>query len=108
MREVRFEQVFAAGFSLAVYALFRMACDFGGVQLTLFRVLGANALAGYIAHGIVGGAVGSFVPRDAPLRRHGPSSSFRWEVAPSPRIASSIEPSSVRCRERASQIQPAS
>jgi hypothetical protein len=58
--------VFAAGFSLAVYALFRVACDFGGMQLTLFRVLGANALAAYIAHGLVDKAVSPFVPHDAP------------------------------------------
>jgi hypothetical protein len=58
--------LFAAGFSLAVYAIFRVACDYGGMQLAVFKVLGANALAGYIVHGLVGAAVGSFVPRDAP------------------------------------------
>jgi hypothetical protein len=36
------------------------------MQLAVFKVLGANALAGYIVHGLVGAAVGSFVPRDAP------------------------------------------
>jgi predicted acyltransferase len=58
--------LFAAGFSLAVYALFRIACDYYQAQLKLFRVLGANALAAYIAHGVVDNAVGSFVPHDAP------------------------------------------
>jgi predicted acyltransferase len=58
--------LFAAGFSLAVYALFRIACDYHQAQLKLFRILGANALAAYIAHGVVDNAVSSFVPRDAP------------------------------------------
>jgi predicted acyltransferase len=58
--------LFAAGLSLAVYALFRWACDYHGARLQLFEILGANALAAYIAHGMVGNAVGAFVPADAP------------------------------------------
>jgi hypothetical protein len=58
---------FAAGFALAVYALFYLACDKGGWQLGLFRTFGSNALIAYILHNIVGEAVEPFVPRDAPL-----------------------------------------
>ncbi len=57
---------FGAGFSLAVYALFYIACDMGRWKLGLFRTLGTNALAGYILHGMVGEAVRPFVPRDSP------------------------------------------
>jgi hypothetical protein len=59
--------VFGAGFSLAVYALFVLACDIGKFNLGIFRTLGTNALAGYIIHGLVNEAVKPFVPRDSPL-----------------------------------------
>jgi predicted acyltransferase len=61
-------QTFAAGFSLAVYALFLLACDSPRLRLEsgLFRTFGLNALAAYVLHGIVAGAVKLFVPRDAP------------------------------------------
>jgi predicted acyltransferase len=58
--------LFGAGFSLAAYALFRVACDYGAMQIAALTILGANALAAYVVHGLVGAAVGSFVPRDAP------------------------------------------
>lgn len=58
--------VFGAGLSLAVYALFYIACDVWGWQLGVFRTLGTNALVGYILHGIVADAVRPFIPRDAP------------------------------------------
>lgn len=57
---------FGAGFSLAVYALFYLACDVWGWHLGLFRTLGTNALVGYILHGMVGNAVEPFIPREAP------------------------------------------
>jgi predicted acyltransferase len=57
---------FAAGLSLALYALFYIACDVWGWQLGLFRTLGSNALAGYIIHMMVDGAVSPFIPKDAP------------------------------------------
>jgi predicted acyltransferase len=59
--------IFGAGFSLAVYALFYIACDIWGLRLGLFRTLGTNALVGYILHGIVGDAVDRFIAKDAPL-----------------------------------------
>ena len=65
---------FGAGFSLAVYALFYIACDIWGWQLGVFRTLGTNALVGYILHGIVGDAVEAFVPKDRPLCTSRPAS----------------------------------
>jgi predicted acyltransferase len=58
---------FAAGFSLAVYALFVLACDRGGFRSGVFRTFGVNALAAYIIHPMVAGAVKPYVPNDAPL-----------------------------------------
>jgi predicted acyltransferase len=58
---------FAAGFSLAVYALFVVACDIRGFRSWLFRIYGQNALAAYILHTMVAGAVKPYVPNDAPL-----------------------------------------
>src|SRR6185312_3117202 len=58
---------FAAGFSLAVYALFVLACDLGRFQSRLFRTFGVNALAAYIIHPLVAGAVKPYVPNDSPL-----------------------------------------
>ncbi len=60
-------QIFAAGFSLAVYLFFVGMSDGLGFKLGLFRTFGKNALAVYILHGIVAGAVKPFVPDDAPL-----------------------------------------
>jgi hypothetical protein len=57
---------FAAGFSLAVYALFAAACDLGRLRLGLFRIFGQNALAAYIIHPMVAGAVKPYVPNDSP------------------------------------------
>jgi hypothetical protein len=58
---------FAAGFSMAVYALFVIASDVGGLEIGLFRTFGRNALAAYILHGLVAEAVKPYVPNDAPL-----------------------------------------
>lgn len=57
---------FSAGFSLLVYVLFYVACDIYHLQVPVFRTFGTNALLGYILHGMVGDAVQSFAPRDAP------------------------------------------
>ena len=50
-------QVFGAGFSLAVYALFVVLCDEGSLRVGLFRTFGQNPLAAYIVHPMVAGAV---------------------------------------------------
>jgi predicted acyltransferase len=59
-------QTFAAGFSLVVYALFVAACDGQGLQGRLFGIFGRNALAAYILHPLVAGAVKPYLPGDAP------------------------------------------
>jgi hypothetical protein len=58
---------FGAGFGLAVYALFVLACDIGPLSVGIFRTLGTNALAGYILHDLVAAAVKPWVPKDSPL-----------------------------------------
>jgi predicted acyltransferase len=60
-------QTFAAGFSLAVYALFVVLCDQANLRLGLFRTFGQNPLAAYIIHPMVAGAVKPYVPDDSPL-----------------------------------------
>src|SRR6516165_2188689 len=58
---------FAAGFSLAVYALFVLACDRGRMRLGLFATFGSNALAAYLIHDLVSAAIKPYAPKDAPL-----------------------------------------
>jgi predicted acyltransferase len=58
---------FASGFSLAVYALFVLASDYGGFRSAIFRTYGQNALAAYILHPMVAEAVKPYIPNDAPL-----------------------------------------
>jgi predicted acyltransferase len=60
-------QTFAAGFSLAVYALFVVLCDKGGLRIGMFRTFGQNPLAAYIIHPMVASAVKPYVPNDSPL-----------------------------------------
>jgi predicted acyltransferase len=57
---------FGAGLSLAIYALFFLLSDVGGLRIGVFRTLGSNALIAYILHDITGEAVKKFVPRDVP------------------------------------------
>jgi predicted acyltransferase len=56
---------FASGLSLLVYAAFVAACDRGGLGVGLFCTFGLNALAAYVLHDLVAGAVKPYVPRDA-------------------------------------------
>jgi predicted acyltransferase len=58
---------FGAGISLALYALFVLACDVGHLHISVFRTFGSNALAAYIIHILVGGMLKPFAPGDAPL-----------------------------------------
>ncbi len=58
---------FAAGFSLAVYALFFELCDRRGWQTALFRIFGQNALVAYVVHPMVASAVKPYLPNDSPL-----------------------------------------
>jgi predicted acyltransferase len=59
--------VFGAGFSVALFAMFVLICDRWDVRLGLFRTLGTNALAAYVIHDLVDGAISPWTPRDAPL-----------------------------------------
>lgn len=58
---------FSAGVSLAVYALFVLACDVGRLRSRVFQTFGVNALAAYIIHPLVAGAVKPYAPSDSPL-----------------------------------------
>jgi predicted acyltransferase len=62
-------QVFSAGFSLLVYALFLWWCDVRqpGLNNSLLRTFGTNALAGYVIHMAVAEAIAPFSPKDSPL-----------------------------------------
>lgn len=57
--------LFATGFGLVVLAAFRVACDGWGLRWGYLDLLGRNALAGYLVHGLVADAVQPFTPRDA-------------------------------------------
>ena len=57
---------FAGGFALLVYVGFYVLADMLGIRIGVFRTFGTNALAAYVLHGIIGGAVKSFIPQDAP------------------------------------------
>jgi predicted acyltransferase len=58
---------FATGFAFALYGLFVVACDVGGLRVGLFTTFGTNALAAYFLHHVVEEAVHPLVPHDAPL-----------------------------------------
>jgi predicted acyltransferase len=60
-------QLFSAGFSLVVYAAFRVFCDFHGWRTALFHDLGTNALAAYVLHIMVMDALMNFAPKDSPV-----------------------------------------
>ena len=50
-------------------ALFIVACDIGSFRLGVFRTFGSNALAAYIIHDLVNGAVAVRAARCAALVR---------------------------------------
>jgi predicted acyltransferase len=56
----------ATGYCLVIYAFLMLLCDWGSVQIGVFRTLGQNALAAYIIHEVVARAVGVFAPSDSP------------------------------------------
>lgn len=58
-------QTFAAGFSLAVFVIFYVACDGLGWQLGLFRTLGTNPLVAYVLGGLLEMVVKWAIPRSA-------------------------------------------
>lgn len=58
---------FAAGFALAVYAVFRVACDRYGLRWGYLDLFGRQALAAYVIHGMIDDLVSPFLPKDAPL-----------------------------------------
>jgi predicted acyltransferase len=58
--------LFAAGFGLWVYSAFLVLSDRWGLRWGYLGLLGRHALAGYVIHGIVDGAVSPFVPKDSP------------------------------------------
>lgn len=59
--------LFSTGFAFALYGVFVLACDRGGLEWGLFRMLGQNPLAAYLLHIPVEKAVQSLVPKDSPL-----------------------------------------
>ncbi len=70
---------FSTGFSLAIYELFVVACDGWGLQSKVFDVFGRNALAAYILHTIVAGAVKPYsAPRRPGLVRRGGIRGLFW------------------------------
>jgi len=58
---------FATGFAFALYGVFVLACDVGGLRLGFFTTFGTNALAAYFLHHFVEEAVHPLIPRDGPL-----------------------------------------
>jgi predicted acyltransferase len=59
--------MFASGFAFALYGLFVIACDLGGLSVGIFRTFGTNALAAYFLHHVIAEQVKPLVPNDAPL-----------------------------------------
>jgi Heparan-alpha-glucosaminide N-acetyltransferase, catalytic len=58
---------FASGFAFALYGLFVLACDAGGLSVGIFRTFGTNALVAYFLHHVIEEQVQKLVPHDAPL-----------------------------------------
>jgi predicted acyltransferase len=58
---------FASGFAFALYGVFVIVCDIGGLTIGLFRTFGTNALAAYFLHHVVHESVKPLVPDDSHL-----------------------------------------
>jgi hypothetical protein len=58
---------FASGFAFALYGLFVLACDAGGIAVGFFTTFGTNALVAYFLHEVIQGQVKKLVPPDAEL-----------------------------------------
>ena len=58
--------IFAAGFSLAVYAICVLCCDLGQWEWDVFRTFGLNPLAAYILADLPGATVRNYLPYDCP------------------------------------------
>jgi len=58
---------FASGFAFALYGLFVLACDVGGVAVGVFRTFGTNALVAYFLHHVIEEQVKPLVPEDSQL-----------------------------------------
>jgi hypothetical protein len=58
---------FASGFAFALYGLFVIVCDIGGLSVGVFRTFGTNALAAYFLHHVVAESVKPLVPNDSHL-----------------------------------------
>ena len=59
--------LFAIGFVLNVLAAFVYACDQRSTELSVLRILGANALAAFLLHYVVAAALRPLLPDDSPL-----------------------------------------
>jgi hypothetical protein len=58
---------FASGFAFALYGLFVLVCDLGGVSVGFFRTFGTNALVAYFLHHVIEEQVKKLVPDDSHL-----------------------------------------
>jgi len=59
--------LFGTGFALALYGIFILACDFGGLRLSVFEMFGKNPLAAYIIFHFVEHSILAIVPKDSSL-----------------------------------------
>ncbi|MFN9719313.1 MAG: hypothetical protein ACK58L_11490, partial [Planctomycetota bacterium] len=59
--------LFSAGFSIAVWSILVILTDVGGITIGPLRTFGTNALAAYVLHHSVAGAMRQLVPDDSPL-----------------------------------------
>ena len=58
--------LFAAGFALTVYAVFRLLSDRWFIRWGYLDLFGKHALAGYVVHDLADATVKPFVPKDSP------------------------------------------